>query len=43
MTDTSTGVGMRDFHLEAVGPSGDRAVLRVTGEIDVSAAPPLRE
>lgn len=34
---------MRDFHLETVGVTGDHAVLRVTGEIDVSTAPELRQ
>jgi anti-sigma B factor antagonist len=34
---------MRDFHLEAIGPTGDCAVLRITGEVDVFTAPMLRE
>jgi anti-sigma B factor antagonist len=34
---------MQEFHLETVGPSGDCAVLRVTGEVDVYTAPVLRE
>jgi anti-sigma B factor antagonist len=34
---------MRDFHLETVGPSDDRAVVRITGELDVATAPLLRE
>jgi anti-sigma B factor antagonist len=34
---------MREFRLEAVGPEGDCAVLRVTGEVDVYTAPVLRE
>jgi anti-sigma B factor antagonist len=34
---------MQDFDLETIGPSGDRAVLRVTGEVDVYTAPQLRE
>lgn len=34
---------MREFHLETVGPIGDCAVLRVTGEVDVATAPMLRE
>jgi anti-sigma B factor antagonist len=35
--------GMRDLHLETVGPCGDCAVLRVDGEIDLYTAPALRE
>jgi anti-sigma B factor antagonist len=31
--------GVPDFHLETIGPSGDCAVLRVTGEVDVYTAP----
>jgi anti-sigma B factor antagonist len=34
---------MREFHVETIGPSGDCAVLRVTGEVDVYTAPILRE
>jgi anti-sigma B factor antagonist len=34
---------MREFRLETVGPIGDCAVLRVTGEVDVYTAPLLRE
>ena len=34
---------MREFRLETVGPVGDRAVLQVTGEVDVYTAPMLRE
>jgi anti-sigma B factor antagonist len=34
---------MRDFRLEAIGPTGDCAVLRITGELDVFTAPLLRE
>lgn len=34
---------MREFRLDTVGPAGDCAVLRVTGEVDVYAAPMLRE
>ena len=34
---------MQEFHLETIGPSGDCAVLQVTGEIDVYTAPILRE
>jgi anti-sigma B factor antagonist len=37
------GREMRDFHLEAIGPTGDCAVLRITGEVDVFSAPALRE
>jgi anti-sigma B factor antagonist len=33
---------MREFHLDTVGPIGDCAVLRVTGEVDVYTAPLLR-
>ena len=34
---------MREFHLDTVGPIGDCAVLKVTGEVDVYTAPMLRE
>jgi anti-sigma B factor antagonist len=34
---------MREFHLDTVGPIGDCAVLRVTGEVDAYTAPMLRE
>ena len=34
---------MQEFHLETIGPSGDCAVLQVTGEIDVYTAPILHE
>jgi anti-sigma B factor antagonist len=34
---------MREFHLDTVGPVGDCAVLRVTGEVDVATVPMLRE
>jgi anti-sigma B factor antagonist len=34
---------MREFHAETIGPSGDCAVLRVTGEVDAHTAPLLRE
>jgi anti-sigma B factor antagonist len=34
---------MRDFRLDTVGPIGDCAVLRVTGEVDVYTTPMLRE
>jgi anti-sigma B factor antagonist len=34
---------MREFHLDTIGPSGDCAVLRVAGEVDVYTAPTLRE
>jgi len=34
---------MQEFHLETIGPSGDCAVLQVTGEIDVYTAAILRE
>lgn len=34
---------MREFHLDTIGPSGDCAVVRVTGEVDVYTAPMLRE
>jgi len=34
---------MREFRLDTVGPAGDCAVLRVTGEVDVYFAPMLRE
>jgi anti-sigma B factor antagonist len=34
---------MREFRLDTVGPVGDCAVLRVTGEVDAYSAPMLRE
>ena len=34
---------MQEFRLETIGPSGDCAVLQVTGEVDVYTAPILRE
>jgi anti-sigma B factor antagonist len=34
---------MREFRLDTIGPAGDCAVLRVTGEVDVYTAPMLRE
>jgi len=34
---------MREFHLDTVGPTGDCAVLRVTGEVDAYTAPMLRD
>ncbi|NBM20338.1 anti-sigma factor antagonist [Streptomyces sp. GC420] len=34
---------MRDFEVEAVEAGEERAVLRVTGEVDVYTAPALRE
>ena len=34
---------MREFQLDTIGPIGDCAVLRVTGEVDVYTAPVLRE
>jgi anti-sigma B factor antagonist len=34
---------MREFHLATIGPIGDCAVLQVTGEVDLSTAPMLRE
>ena len=34
---------MQEFQLETIGPSGDCAVLKVTGEVDVYTAPMLRE
>jgi anti-sigma B factor antagonist len=34
---------MREFHLETVGPVGDRAIVQVAGEVDVYTAPMLRE
>jgi anti-sigma B factor antagonist len=37
------GAGMHDFQIDAIGPTEDCAVLRVTGEIDVYTAPLLRE
>jgi anti-sigma B factor antagonist len=34
---------MGEFRLEVAGPSGDCAVLQVTGEVDVYTAPMMRE
>jgi anti-sigma B factor antagonist len=34
---------MQEFRLETIGPSGDCAVLRVIGEVDLFTAPALRE
>ena len=34
---------MQEFHLETIGPSGDCAILQVTGEVAVYTAPMLRE
>ena len=34
---------MREFRVQAIGPSGDCAVLQVTGEVDLYTAPILRE
>ena len=34
---------MNEFHLDVAGPSGDCAVVRVAGEVDVCTAPALRE
>jgi len=34
---------MPEFHLDTIGPSGDCAIIRVTGEVDVSTVPMLRE
>ena len=34
---------MREFRLDTIGPAGDCAVLRVTGEVDVYTAPLLRK
>jgi anti-sigma B factor antagonist len=34
---------MPEFHLQTVGPTGDCAVLQVTGEVDVYTAPILRQ
>jgi anti-sigma B factor antagonist len=34
---------MREFRLDTIGPAGDCAVLRVTGEVDLYTAPMLRE
>src|SRR2546430_11323797 len=37
------GGRMGPFHLESVAAGGDRAVLRIDGDIDASTAPQLRE
>jgi anti-sigma B factor antagonist len=34
---------MREFRLDTIGPAGDCAVLRLTGEVDLYTAPMLRE
>ena len=34
---------MGPFHLESIAAGGDRAVLRIDGDIDASTAPQLRE
>ena len=34
---------MREFRLDTIGPAGDCAVLRLTGEVDLCTAPMLRE
>ena len=34
---------MREFRLDTAGPAGDCDVLRISGEIDLSTAPTLRE
>ena len=34
---------MSEFRLDTAGPAGDCAVLRVSGEVDLSTAPVLRE
>src|ERR1700761_7752282 len=34
---------MREFRLDTIGPAGDCAVLRVTGEVDIYTAPLLRK
>jgi anti-sigma B factor antagonist len=34
---------MNEFRLDPIGPDGDCAVLRVTGEVDLYTAPMLRE
>jgi anti-sigma B factor antagonist len=34
---------MEELHLQTIGPSGDCAVLRITGEVDIYTAPMLRE
>ena len=38
-----TGGGVQPFHLESITAGGDCAVLRIDGEIDVYAAPQIRE
>jgi anti-anti-sigma regulatory factor len=34
---------MGPFHLESIAAGGDRAVLRIDGDIDACTAPQLRE
>jgi anti-sigma B factor antagonist len=34
---------MQEFHLQAIGPVGDCAVLQLAGEVDVYTAPALRQ
>jgi anti-sigma B factor antagonist len=43
MTQRHPEPDMSPFQLETTGPVGDRAILQVTGEVDVYTAPMLRE
>ena len=43
MSSLSMTAAMQEFRLETIRPTGDCAVLQVTGEIDVYTAPILRE
>src|SRR2546430_17561540 len=40
---TRHGGRMGPFHLESIAAGGDRAVLRIDGDIDTCTAPHLRE
>src|SRR5204863_1624132 len=40
---TRHGGRMGPFHLESIAAGGDRAVLRIDGDIDACTAPQLRE
>jgi anti-sigma B factor antagonist len=43
MTFVEREPDMREFRLDTIGPAGDCAVVRVTGELEVYTAPALRE
>ena len=41
--DTSKGGGVHPFHMESITAGSDCAVLRIDGDIDVYAAPQIRD